>query len=175
MFIPTPREFNTEQKKIDRETKQPKTSLGSCQLYGVFLVTRYHLGKWNQTRISQVSFICIMPFIIQLQSSFTENRVLILSVRNWAMENPLNMIRRKLRGLIRIHLFYIMTMQWKTSVFFFSYKNSWMRSCASVYDDYEVVADGYWMKQKYFLLHIPVSQFQEQGNYIDKRWKDLKG
>lgn len=50
-----------------------------------------------------------------------------------------------------------------------------MRSYASVYDDYEVVADGYWTKQKYFLLHIPVSRFQEQGNYIDKRWKDLKG
>jgi len=42
MFIPTPREFNTEWKKIDSETKQP---LGSFQLYGVFWVTRYHLGK----------------------------------------------------------------------------------------------------------------------------------
>lgn len=47
-----------------------------------------------------------------------------------------------------------------------------MRSCASVCDDYEVVADGYRMKQKYFLFHILVSQFQEQGNSTDKRWKD---
>jgi len=45
-------------------------------------------------------------------------------------------------------------------------------SCTYVCDDYEVVADGYRMKQKYILLHILVSQFQEQGNDTDKKWKD---
>lgn len=43
--------------------------------------------------------------------------------------------------------------------------------CSCVYDDYEIAADGYWINQNHFLLHIPMAKIEEQYNNTKEKKK----
>lgn len=60
-------QYGAEENRWGNQTS--KTSMNSCQLYDVFLVTRCYLGERSQSRISQASFVCIVNNTANFQAA----------------------------------------------------------------------------------------------------------